>query len=140
MARADMRDIAHRCTKTAVKKGAKEAAATVSRVREVTLEWRDGRVDRINEATRRGVQLQLYVDGRYSMASSSDLRPEALERFIADSVSNTRVLAEDPFRSLPDPALRGRMYRTGDLGRWSAEGPLEFLGRGDKKGSIKNRK
>jgi PmbA protein len=100
-----MKSIAEACTKIALDKGAKEAGAAISRVRDVTLEWRDGKVDRINEATRRGVQLQLYVDGRYSVASSSDLRPEALERFIGDSVSNTRVLAEDPFRSLPDPVL-----------------------------------
>jgi PmbA protein len=100
-----MKDVAESCTKIALAKGAREAGAAVSRVREVTLEWRDGKIDRINEATRRGVQLELYVDGRYSVASSSDLRPEALERFIGDSVANTRVLAEDPFRSLADPAL-----------------------------------
>jgi PmbA protein len=105
MGTQSMKDIAESCTRIAQDKGAREAGAAVSRVRDVTLEWRDGKVDRINEATRRGVQLQLYVDGRYSVASSSDLRPEALERFIADSVSNTRVLAEDPFRSLPDPTL-----------------------------------
>ena len=105
MSQQSMKDIAESCTTIALAKGAREAGAAVSRVRDVTLEWRDGKVDRINEATRRGVELQLYVDGRYSVASSSDLRPEALERFIADSVSNTRVLAEDPFRSLPDPAL-----------------------------------
>jgi PmbA protein len=45
------------------------------------------------------------VDGRYSQVSSSDLRPAALNTFIADSISMTRVLSEDPFRSLPDPAL-----------------------------------
>jgi PmbA protein len=105
MGKQSMKDIAEGCTKIALAKGAKEAGAAVSRVREVSLEWRDGKVDRINEATRRGVQLQLYVDGRYSVASSSDLRPKALEQFIGDSVSNTRVLAEDPFRSLPDPSL-----------------------------------
>jgi PmbA protein len=105
MASTDMIDIARRCVKTAVVKGAKEAAVRVGRNREVTVEWRDGRVDRINEATRRGVRLKLYVDGRYSVASSSDLRPEALERFIVDSIANTRVLSPDPNRSLPDPEL-----------------------------------
>jgi PmbA protein len=105
MGKQSMKSIAETCTKIALAKGASEAGAAVNRVRDVTLEWRDGKVDRINEATRRGVQLELYVDGRYSVASSSDLRPEALEQFIADSVSNTRVLSEDPFRSLPDPAL-----------------------------------
>lgn len=101
----DVREIARAAMRSALTKGAKEAAAIVSRTRNVTVEWRDGRVEKINEATTRGLTLQLYVDGRYSQVSSSDLRQEALDTFIADSVSMTRVLAEDPFRSLPDPAL-----------------------------------
>ena len=56
----------------------------------MSVQWRDGRVEQINEATTRGVGLQLYVDGRYSSVSSSDLRPEALEAFIADSIAMTR--------------------------------------------------
>jgi PmbA protein len=101
----DVREIARAAMKSAVSKGAKEAAATFSRSRNVSLEWRDGKVEKINEATTRGLTLQLYVDGRYSQVSSSDLRPEALDTFIADSITMTRVLSEDPFRSLPDPAL-----------------------------------
>lgn len=101
----DYQDVARQAMKAALAKGAREAAATISRTREVSVEWRDGKVERINEATRRSLGLQLYVDGRYSAVSSSDLRPEALDTFIADSVAMTRVLAEDPFRALPDPAL-----------------------------------
>ena len=101
----DVREIARAAMKSALAKGAKEAAATFNRSRNVSLEWRDGKVEKINEATTRGLTLQLYVDGRYSQVSSSDLRPEALDTFIADSISMTRVLSEDPFRSLPDPAL-----------------------------------
>lgn len=101
----DMREVARRVVKTSLAKGAKEAAARTYKVREVSVQWRDGKLEQINEATTRGVGLQLYVDGRYSMASSSDLRPEALDQFIADSVAMTRALAVDPFRSLPDPAL-----------------------------------
>ena len=101
----DVREIARAAMKSALEKGAKEAAATVSRSRNVSLEWRDGKVEKINEATTRGLSLQLYVDGRYSQVSSSDLRPEALSTFIADSVTMTRVLSEDPFRALPEPAL-----------------------------------
>jgi PmbA protein len=101
----DVREIARAAMKSALDKGAREAAATVSRSRNVSLEWRDGKVEKINEATTRGLSLQLYVDGRYSQVSSSDLRKEALSTFIADSVAMTRVLAEDPFRALPDPAL-----------------------------------
>ncbi len=101
----DVREIARAAMKSALAKGAREAAAVVSRSREVSVQWRDGKVDRINEATTRGLTLQLYVDGRYSQVSSSDLRPEALETFTGDSVAMTRALTEDPFRSLPEPAL-----------------------------------
>ena len=101
----DVHEIARAAMKSALAKGAKEAAATVNRSRNVSLEWRDGKIEKINEATTRGLSLQLYVDGRYSQVSSSDLRPEALDTFIADSITMTRVLAEDPFRALPEPAL-----------------------------------
>jgi PmbA protein len=103
--KTDVREIARTAMKSALAKGAREAAANVNRTRNVSLEWRDGKVEKINEATTRGLTLQLYVDGRYSQVSSSDLRPEALSTFIGDSISMTRVLSEDPFRSLPEPAL-----------------------------------
>ncbi len=101
----DLNDIARAAVKSALAKGAKEAAATINRTRNVSVDWRDGKVEKVEEATTRGLSLQLYVDGRYSQVSSSDLRPEALATFISDSVAMTRVLAEDPFRSLPDPVL-----------------------------------
>jgi PmbA protein len=101
----DVREIARAAMKDSLAKGAKEAAATVSRTRNVAVEWRDGKVEKINEATTRRLTLQLYVDGRYSEASSSDLRPEALATFVGDAIAMTRALTEDPFRSLPDPAL-----------------------------------
>ncbi len=105
MAKKSMLDIGRGCVKTALAKGAREAGASVRRVRDVTLEWRDGKIDRVNEATTRRVQLRLFVDGRYIVVSSSDLRPEALETLIADSVTNARTLSPDPFRSLPEPSL-----------------------------------
>jgi PmbA protein len=101
----DVREVARAAMKSALAKGARQAAATFNRTRNVSLEWRDGKVEKINEATTRGLTLQLYVDGRYSQVSSSDLRPEALDTFISDSISMTRVLSEDPFRSLPEPSL-----------------------------------
>jgi PmbA protein len=101
----DMKDIAHGCVKTALARGASQAGVRAYRVRDVAVQWRDGKLEQINEATTRGASVSLYVDGRFSSVSSSDLRPEALERFIGDAVSMTRTLAKDPFRTLPDPKL-----------------------------------
>ncbi len=96
-------DAARQAVSLAKQKGATEASATVGRTREVEMQWRDGQLDKVSEATTRGLSLQLFVEGRYAAVSTSDLRPEALERFITDSVAMTRVLARDEFRRLPEP-------------------------------------
>lgn len=98
-------DTAKDAVARALKAGAGEAVASAYRSREVDLGWRDGRVEKTSEATTRGLSMALYVDGRYSSVSTSDLRPEALDRFLADSIAMARTLARDPFRSLPDPKL-----------------------------------
>ena len=100
-----LREIAERSVESARRQGAQQCAARSYRVRDVNVQWRDGKLEQVGEATTRGVSLQLYVDGRYSSISSSDLRREALDSFIADGVAMTRSLAPDPFRSLPDPSL-----------------------------------
>lgn len=105
MTQQDMLATARSAVKAALGKGAQEASARTYRVREVEVKWRDGKLEQIHEATTRGLGLSLYVDGRYSNVSTSDLRPEALETFIGDSVVLTRALAKDPFRTLPDPKL-----------------------------------
>jgi len=100
-----MIDIAGSAVKTALAKGAQEASARTYKVRDISVQWRDGKLEQMNEATTRGLGLQLYVDGRYSAVNTNDLRPEAVEAFIADSVVLARAITKDPFRSLPDPAL-----------------------------------
>lgn len=101
----DLHDVAQGALQAARAKGAQDAAARVYRVRDVTLQWRDGQVEKVTEATTRGLGIQLYVDGRYSGASTSDLRPEAVAAFLETQIALTRALTPDPFRTLPDPRL-----------------------------------
>jgi PmbA protein len=101
----DMLAIANQCIEIAKASGAKDAGARAYRVRDVSLDWRDGKMEKISESTTRGVSLQLYVDGRYSTVSTSDVRPEALKTFIADSLAVARAISPDPFRALPNPEL-----------------------------------
>jgi PmbA protein len=98
-------DVARDAARLALAKGAREAAAGAYRARQVEVAWRDGRLEKVAEATTRGLGIDLYVDGRYASVSTSDLRPEALERFIEESVALARSLAPDPHRRLPDPEL-----------------------------------
>lgn len=89
----------------AKKSGAQDAWAAVSRDRSVSLTYRDGKVEKVEESTSRGLGISLYVDGRYSSHSTTDLRPDRLAGFIKEAVALTRVLQPDPFRVIPDPAL-----------------------------------
>jgi PmbA protein len=97
--------IARQAADLARRKGAGEASVGAYRARQVEVAWRDGRLEKVTEATTRGLGLELYVDGRYASVSTSDLRPEALDRFIGDAVALARSLAPDPHRRLPDPKL-----------------------------------
>jgi PmbA protein len=100
-----MLQIAKQAISIAKTKGAQEVGASASVTRELEVTWRDGKLEKISEATKRGLNLQLYVDGRYSSVSTSDLRPEGIDSFIENAIALTRTLAQDPFRTLPDPAL-----------------------------------
>jgi PmbA protein len=105
MADESLQELTRLAVRLATEKGAQGAAAGASRVRTVSVQWRDGGVEKLTEATTRAVGLELYVDGRYGSVGTSDLRPEALERFIGDAVTMIRQVAPDPYRQLPDPSL-----------------------------------
>ena len=81
--------------------GADDAQIAISRSRGVDIEWRDGQLERVQERTRQSLSVEVFVDGRYSASSTSDLRPDALETFFKDAVQMTRLLEPDPNRGLP---------------------------------------
>ncbi len=85
--------------------GAADVRASAGTNRNVEYNLRDGVLEKVQEDTSRSVSLSLYVDGRFSSHSTSDLRPEPLKAFVAEAVAMTRVLAVDADRLLPDPSL-----------------------------------
>ena len=107
----ELNDAAEFALSVAKRRGAQQAGAMVSREREVSVEWRDGKLEKLTEATTRRLTLRLFVDGRYSSVTTSDLRRTALDSFIHNAIVTTRLLAEDPHRRLP-----GEMYYPGAEG------------------------
>jgi PmbA protein len=87
----------------ALKRGADGVRASATRSRESTVEYRDGKLDRIRESTRLSLNVTLFVDGRFSSTSTSDLRPAAVEKFLEEGIAQTRLLARDPARGLAEP-------------------------------------
>jgi PmbA protein len=95
---------------TALKNGATDCRARMSRRRFVEIQYRDHKPEIVKEATTRGIDLNIYIGGKFSSQSTPDLRQEALEDFIKKAVGNTHFIEEDPYRSLPDPKYyAGRM-------------------------------
>lgn len=113
---ADLSNIAKNALALAKKEGAQDAAVNAWRSRDVETTWRDGKLEKIGDATTRGLTVNLFVDGRYAAITTSDLRSDALERFVRDGVAMARALARDPYRKLPDPATyAGRVTKDLEL-------------------------
>jgi len=98
-------DQAARAVERAQALGAAEVRASTSRQRAIHVSYRDGAVEQIEESTSSSLSVALYVDGRYSEHGTNDLRPEALDAFLARAIDLTRLLAPDPHRALPEPSL-----------------------------------
>jgi PmbA protein len=111
MTTASLMELAQQTAEALQRAGAADSRVRLYRSRNVEVEWRDGKLDRIRESTEQSLAAELYVDGRYSESSTSDLRPETLKRLCADWVAATRFLEADPHRKLPDPARYQGMTR-----------------------------
>ena len=101
----DLRDLGEAAILMARELGASQVAVSAAVQRETDVQWRDGKIEKLLEATSRSLALDLYVDGRYASVATSDLRPDAVRRFLTDAVALTRTLAPDPCRRLPEPEL-----------------------------------
>ncbi len=100
---AERLDLARWVVRQAQAKGAGGVAATLNHSRSITVEVRDQEVERLRESTSSSLGIDMYVDGRYSLYTTSDLRRNSLDDFLAEAVAMTRYLAVDAERSLPDP-------------------------------------
>ena len=55
----EMQDTARAAAETARAAGAQQAAVSAARVRHVQVDWRDGKMERVKEATTRGLSVEL---------------------------------------------------------------------------------
>ena len=98
-----MYDLCKWAIDTALKNGATDCRARMSRKRFVEVRYRDHKPEVVKEATTRGLRLNIYIGGKFSSQNTPDLRKDALEAFIKKGVENTHFIEDDQYRSLPDP-------------------------------------
>ena len=99
----ELYDLASWGIATARTAGAAASRIAISGARTVDISYRERKPEKIKEASTKSLSLEVFVNGRYSSMSTSDLRKDALKEFINRAVVQTKLLAEDPYRSLPDP-------------------------------------
>ncbi len=103
--RKELQKLAEEAVSLAKKSGAQDAVAAASWSRDASCTWRKGAWEKVSESQSRGLGIELYVDGRYSSHSTSDLRLDSMKKFITEAVALTRALEPDPERQIPDPSL-----------------------------------
>ncbi len=101
-------DLARKTVEDARKLGAGEVSVSVSSGSELSLVRRAGKLEQATQASSRGLSLSLLVDDRFSVHSTSDLRPDAVRAFLVNAVAATRVLEAEPERRQADISLCGR--------------------------------
>ncbi len=89
----------------AQKNGAQECRVSLSTGTSNVFEYRNTQMDKLQQSSENKLTIELFVDGRYGVYATNRLERDDLAAFIRQAIETTRYLAEDPYRSLPDPAL-----------------------------------
>ena len=89
----------------ALKKGADQASVSISNSRSSSVEVREKKIDKLEQAIQSNLSIRLFVDKKYSAHSTNRLVKEDLSRFIDEAIAGTRYLSKDEFRTLPNPDL-----------------------------------
>jgi PmbA protein len=102
---AELGSRAELAVELAIEAGADDAWAVATQSRDVEFNYRDGALEKVQDATSRNLSVQVYADGRYSSHRTTDLHPDRLRGFLAQAVASTVALEPDPYREITSPDL-----------------------------------
>ncbi len=107
--REELLQRAHDAVRMGKAAGADDVVASAGWGRSLEFQWRDDKIEKVQENTSKALRVALYVDGRYSSHGTNDLDPERLQRFVSEAVELTKALEPDPFRKItPSELYEGR--------------------------------
>ncbi len=94
----------------ALKNGCQQSKISLYSGSSSSFDLRNGKMDKLQQASESGMTTYLYVDGRYGTYSTNRLDKKELETFIKNGIEATRYLSKDEFQVLPDSS---RYYKGG---------------------------
>lgn len=113
MAELDLEQIAKDLVDKAKASGASAADVVVLEGEEFSTALRLGKIEKLKEASSKGLGLRVFIGTRSASAYSSDFSPSSLKTLVDRTLEMARETSEDPASCLPDSALLGRY--DGDL-------------------------
>lgn len=108
----------------ALNNGAQEASVSISNSKRSSIEVREEKIDKLEQANQSSLYIRLFVDKKYSAHSTNRLNKKELERFFSEGIEGTRFLSEDEFRTLPDPSL---YYKGGGIDLNTMDSEIENI-------------
>ena len=108
-----MKRFAECAVRKAMDSGAETAEVTLVEKTEFLAEVRKGAIEKLIESVSSTIDIELSVDRRKALVSSTDLSGESIETLIAEGVELARVMDRDEYFALPEAAELGAA--AGDL-------------------------
>jgi len=106
MTKEDKYTLARWAVDHALESGAQQSKAVIADSQNNSISVREEKIENLEQSIENGLTIFLYVDKKYSVHSTNRLdNKKELARFIDEAIEGTRYLAEDEYRSLPDPDL-----------------------------------
>jgi len=130
------KDLAKWAMQYALNQGCSGARVSMYSRSSNSFEYRNTQLDRLQQTNESGMNIQLFVDGKFASYSTNRLNDRReLERYIANGVETTRYLAKDEFRRLPQPE---RYYRGDGRGLDTFDNNADNVSVDDKLALIRN--
>lgn len=105
MTKQEKYTLAHWAIDFALANGANEASVVIANSTGSSIEVRNEKIDKLEQAIEKGLTIRLFVNQRYTTASTNRLNKKELEGFIKQAIEGAQYLSEDEFRQLPAPEL-----------------------------------
>ena len=115
----EMKRFAERTVRRTLAAGAETSEVTLLERMEFTAEVRKGSIEKLIESVSSTIDIELSIDRRKALLSSSDLSEESVTALIAEGVELARIMDRDEYFSLPDAGELGAA--AGDLDLFDPE-------------------
>jgi PmbA protein len=102
MEKQQLTDLAKRTVEKALAMGADSAELSILQDTEFSVTIRNGGIENLVESGSRRIGIDIFVDGRKGVVTSTDLSGESIERLLSEGIELASVMDSDEYAGLPD--------------------------------------